>query len=397
MARRNHDVRRGDGFIDERVTKAGDIRYRARWYEGKSLRSKTFGTVHDAEDHLRKVGRSMRSGTYEPESRLTVATLLSEYFERMRSEWTSNTYANYVTIRDKIIVPAIGKRLVAQIRPRDMRIFMDRLQSEYSASRVVVIRAVLSGAFREAVELDIIDRNPLADIRIKQPEQPDIAVWTIDDVKKLMAYIVDKPRDNAWYRLALTTGMRPGELRALSWESLSLEDGSVLVSRTASRDERYRPVIKQATKTGKSRLVNIPPATVAALREWRTYHLQERLRADVWHDNDLVFPGSDGRLMPQQSHARHHRDTCLAAGVPYLKPHGMRHTVATLLLEDGTNDKLVALILGHTRTRTTNQLYNHPTRRAHEAAADFLESRFSMGEWENPMGESDSDGSEIVQ
>lgn len=396
MARRKHDIARGNGFIDERVTKSGEARYRARWHEGRSLKSKTFGTIHDAEDHLRRVGRSKSAGTYEPESRLTVATMLAEYFERMRREWTSNTYANYVTIRDNIIVPAIGKRIVAQIRPRDMRIFMDRLQAEYSPSRVVVVRAVLSGAFREAVEMDIISRNPLADIRIKQPEQPDIIVWTTGDVRKLMAHIANSPRDDAWYRLALTTGMRPGEMRALAWSAVDVKDGTVLVSDTASRDERYRPIIKKSTKTGKARRVKIPPATVEALRKWRSRHIEERLRADSWQDNDLVFPGANGSLMPQQSHARHHREVCLAAGVPYLRPHGMRHTVATLLLEDGTNDKLVASILGHTRTRTTNQLYNHPTRRAHEAAADFLESSFQMGEKGESMGESSEGGTGAV-
>lgn len=380
---RKHDVRRGDGFIVERVTSTGETRYQARWKDGSKWKSKTFGEVEEAEDHLRSVRRRKHAGTYEPESRLTVAVLVDEYLTRGRGRGkkplSPNSIANYRTIQKNIIDPAIGHRIAATLRPRDMRLFMDRLESEYSPSRVVVIRAVLSGAFSEAMELGILDRNPLSGVRVQQPEPTELTIWTQEDVEKLFRYIADKPKLNAWYLLALTTGMRPGEMRALAWENIDFDNQTVLVSDTVSRDENYRPYIKKSTKTGGKRLVDIPESTVKALRVWRPIVLAQQLSAELWFDLGLVFPRDDGKEIPQQTQARHHRDTLLAAGVPYLKPHGMRHTVVTVLLEGGMNEKLVGEIVGHTRPRTT-RLYNQPTRNAKKAAAKYLESQVRMGE-----------------
>lgn len=395
MARRKHDVPRGAGFIDERVTSSGAVRYRARWYEGASLRSKTFATQYQAEDHLRGIARAKRIGKYEPESRLTVEALLAEHFARMRKAWTSNTYANYVTIRDRIITPSIGKRLVTEIRPRDMRLFLDKMEAKYKPARVVVIKAVLSGAFRSAVELDIIDRNPLSDIRVKNPAPAKVNVWTAEEIKRLFAHVADKPRINAWYRLALSTGMRPGEMRALTWSNLNLDKGTMLICGTASRDERYRPIIKAGTKTGDSRKVRLPTSTVKALKSWRKIHLEERMKADSWLEMDLVFPRADGGLLSQQTQSRWHRKALNEAGVPYLNPHGMRHTFITLLLEEGMNEKLVGDIVGHSRPRQTME-YNQPTQRAHNAVMAFLEESYGTGEWESSMGESGDGGAEVV-
>lgn len=376
---RKHDVRRGDGYISERTTRAGITRYQARWQDDGKWRSKTFRTSDEAEDHLRTISRAKRDGRYEPESKMTVAEIVTVYLERNRKDWSSNTYANYRTIRDNIIVPAFGHRIASHLRTRDMHILFDRLEDEFSASRLVVIRAVLSGAFREAHERGIVDRNPVTGIKLKQPEAPDIEVWTVAERERLLAYVANDARLNAWYRVALTTGMRPGEMRALKWSDVDFENGVLRVEDTVSRDERFRPTIKKGTKTGKARFVDIPSGTVSALKTWRPEYLKMRLRAEHWHDLDIVFPRDDGWISSQQTHARHHHQVCVGAGIRYLTPHGSRHTVVTTLLDAGLNEKLVGQIVGHTRTRTTHR-YNHPTREAHRRAAELLEENVGMRE-----------------
>lgn len=389
-------IRRGDGYISERVTKSGATRYNARWQDGGNWKSKTFGTRDEAEDHLRTVGRQKRDGRYEPESKMTVRDIVTVYMERNRDTWSSNTYANYVTIRENIIIPAFGHRVAAHLRSRDIRILFDRLEKEYSPSRLVVIRAVLSGAFREALERGIIDRNPVSGIKLKQPDEPEIEVWTPEEIARLLAHVADDARMNAWYRVALTTGMRPGEMRAMRWADLDLDVGYINVVSTVSRDERFRPVIKQGTKTGKGRIVDIPAGTVAALRAWRPRWAEMKLRAKQWHDTDLVFPRADGWISSQQTHARHHYEICVGAGIRYLKPHGSRHTVVTTLLDEGVDEKLVGQIVGHTRRRTTRR-YNHPTRAAHRRAAALLDRHVGMRESVcESVSEDDHDEAETV-
>ena len=391
MAKRD-GIKRGDGYITERVGKSGNVRYQARWQDDGKWQSQTFGSRDDAEDHLRQIGRDKRDGMYQPESKMTVTQLVTAYTERRRKDWSSNTYANYKVILDKIITPTFGHRIAKHLRTKDMRLLFDRLEKDYSASRLVVIRALLSGAFREGEERGLIDRNPVTGIRLKQPDAPEFEIWTPDEVMKVLDFVADDARLNAWYRVALTTGMRPGEMRALKWSEVDFDNAKLTVQDTVSRDENFRPILKKGTKTGRARYVDIPHGTVKALKAWRPEYVKMQLKANQWHDLDLVFPRADGWIASQQTHARHHHEVCTGAGVRYLKPHGSRHTVVTTLLEEGVNEKLVGEIVGHTRPRTTRR-YNQPTRAAHRRAADILARNAGMRE---SMCVSEEDDAESV-
>ena len=272
----------------------------------------------------------------------------------------------------RVIAPTIGRERVVELTARRCQTWIDGLGKTYSPARIELVRAVATGALKEAMRMDVIPANPMAGVRMPRKRQPERVTWTAAEANAILKASEDDVQLHAYYAVALTTGMRPGEIRALMWKDIDLERGQITVRRSMTRDADYRPIVGETTKTGRVRVVAIPERTVTALRRQKVQQAERRLRADQWANTGLVFDRGDGHVMAQQTFARHHAQMCDRAGVPHVSPHGMRHTAATLLLEAGLDVKVVADTLGHSTTTTTRDIYQHTTERLQRTAADAL-------------------------
>lgn len=163
------------------------------------------------------------------------------------------------------------------------------------------------------------------------------------------------------FRMALATGMRQGELRALTWENVDLIEGAVQVRRFLARLKKGCVPIIQEPKTKTSRR-RIPwdPETLAERKTHRKRQLEERLATGSgWQDKDLVFSTSTGGYLIGGNVRDAFRQLAKKAGVPVIRFHGLRHTHATILLAKGVNVKVVAERLEHSNIRITLQVYSH--------------------------------------
>lgn len=373
MARQaKRTIQRGDGYIVNRATVSGDMRYMARWHDGERWRARTFASNDDAEDHLRLIGRSKRSGSYVSDSELTIADLVAEHLERGRVRWSSNTVATYTTIAANQIVPMIGDLKVVDATPRRMQRWIDDLGHSFGPSRIGSIRAVMTGAFREAMQLGVINRDPLQGVRMPKRQRVTRTVWSASESARIINHTQDNIRLHAWYVVALSTGMRPGELRALQWQDITWEAGSILCRRTMTRDHRYSPVIGTTTKGGRERSIAVPDDVIVALTRLRKDQAERRLRHDAWQDHQLVFDRGNGAYMPQQTIQRWHVDASTAAGVPVIRMHDLRHTAATLMLESGIHPKVVSEMLGHRDITITLDIYTHVSKELQRQAATSM-------------------------
>ena len=179
-------------------------------------------------------------------------------------------------------------------------------------------------------------------------------------------------RLGALYVLALSTGMRQGELLALHWENLDLDAASLQVRGTLRRVDGGLAVLEPKTAASR-RQITMPAAAVDALRRHRAAQNEERLRiGSAWHDNDLVFANEIGRPIEPGNLVRRSFQALLAqAGLPRIRFHDLRHTAATLMLSRGVHSKIAAETLGHSRVGVTLDIYSHvtPTMQREAAAA----------------------------
>jgi integrase len=138
--------------------------------------------------------------------------------------------------------------------------------------------------------------------------------------------------------LALTTGMRQGELLALKWRNVDLPSATLQVQ-TAAKLVNGQMFVEE-TKTRRSRRqIALSPMAVEALKKHRLRQNEERLAAGArWNDNEYVFPNTTGKLLEPRSLRRRWFDKMLQrAGLPHIRFHDTRHAAATLLLLQGVH------------------------------------------------------------
>lgn len=374
-------MKHGEGVVTPRTAADGTVRYQCRWIEllpdgSQSRRARTFDTRDAAEDHLRDIARAKRDGRFAPVSRLTIDALIDESLERSSSRLSSRTILTYRQRARKMISPHLGSRIARDLTPLDVQRWVDQLnRAGYRASTVHAAVAVLYTVLRDARMLGIVERNAADGVRRPGITRKKITTWSEAEARRMLAVVRDDPIFGALYHVALATGMRPGELRALAWADVDMQRGQIVVRRTITKGPDGAEMIGTGTKTHRVRAVAVTDALLDVLKRHRTRQNERRLRAEAWQDLDLVFDRGDGHWLYQSQWQRFHVDACERAGVPRIRAHDIRHTSASLELEAGTHPKVVSERLGHASIEMTLDMYSHVGADLQRSAADALASR----------------------
>ncbi|HEY7093609.1 MAG TPA: site-specific integrase, partial [Ktedonobacterales bacterium] len=180
----------------------------------------------------------------------------------------------------------------------------------------------------------------------------------------------------ALYVVALSTGMREGELLALRWRDVALPevgDGSLRVQHTLHWRDNVMSIEEVKTETGR-RQIHLSAHATEALKQHALRQRQEREKlGPIWRDNDLVFCNTVGGAIHVSNFRRQSFAPLVkAAGVPYIRPYDMRHTAATLLLLAGIHPKVVSEMLGHSSVTITLTIYSHVLPMIQRAAAEAM-------------------------
>ncbi len=193
-----------------------------------------------------------------------------------------------------------------------------------------------------------------------------------EQVRRFLQALVGD-RLEALYILAITTGARQGELFALRWCDVDLENQRIAIRGTLTRGPGG-PVVTE-TKTGRGRQVLLTGSSVTALQQHRVRQLEERLRAgSEWTDGDFVFTNEvGGPLHTSNVTTRSFRPALKRAGLPTIRFHDLRHSTASLLMAQGVHPKVVSERLGHSQISITLDLYSHVTPTMQAVAVTAIE------------------------
>ena len=200
-------------------------------------------------------------------------------------------------------------------------------------------------------------------------------VLDLAEARRLCSAAAEDTENGVLPILAVTTGMRQGELLALRWRDVDLERGTLAVTGTLQRVPN-KGLTRDEPKTLRSRRqVRLPPTAVTALRRQQAAQAAARLVAgDRWNDGDWVFASPFGAPLNAWAVRRHFAALLKQAELPPIRFHDLRHTAATLLLGQGVHPKVVADLLGHTTVAMTLDRYSHVAVAMHQQAADALEA-----------------------
>jgi integrase len=268
------------------------------------------------------------------------------------------------------MVPYIGKLKLSALSSANIRSMWTRMQSKGLANRTIRhCHSVLHNAFQLAVKWRYMSHNPVDGVTAPRAERREMRTLSADEVHKLFE-VTKGDRWHALWVVLATTGLRLGEVTALRWSDLDLVKGTAVIQRGLQRQRGKGLVFVEPKSQSSRRTVQLPSGAVAILEEHRSMLLRQRLAAsDLWQDRDLVFPSLlGGPVDPGTVNAALHTALHLA-GLPRLHVHDLRHTAATLLLEQGTHPKIVQDLLGHSSIAITLDTYSHVTPRMHKEAA----------------------------
>ncbi len=342
--------------------------------ERKSLYTKT---RQEAARVLADAIRDREQGITASTERQTVEAFLSSWLDTVKKhEVRPSGYARYVVDVRNHLIPGLGRHPLSKLTAQQVQAFYaQKLDDGYAAATVQHMHVALHGALDYAIGLGLVHRN-VADM-VKSPRiiRREMAILSEAQARSLLS-AVQGERLEALIVLAISTGMREGELIALRWRDVDLENASLQVRRTLQRTlDGY--AWEDAKTSHSRRRIALSDGTIEALRRHRAHQAEERLLlGEAWENLDLVFPNPvGGRLSQFTFKTRSWFGRMLRrAELPMIRFHDLRHTAATLLLARGVNPKVVSEMLGHSSVAVTLSLYGHVTPHMQKEAAKTMDA-----------------------
>ena len=307
--------------------------------------------------------------------RHTVGAWLESWLKTVRPTLRPRTWIRYGELCRVHLIPAIGRLQLGRLQPAHLEAFYaERLAAGSSPTTVHHTHMVLHGALAAAVRQGQVNRNVAELVTPPRMAQSEMRVLDPGEVRRLCAVAAEDPDHGALLILAVTTGMRQGELLALRWRDVDLERGALAVTGTLQR-VRGEGLVRGDPKTQRSRRqVRLTPTAVAALRRrQRAQAITTPPAMGTSSGGDWVFTGPHGApLDANTARAAWHR-LRRQADLPPIRCHDLRHTAATILLGEGIHPKIVADLLGHATVAITLDRYSHVAMAMHQGATDAFE------------------------
>ncbi|MBA2374865.1 MAG: site-specific integrase [Rubrobacter sp.] len=374
---------KGDG-----ITKRKDGRYVGRYTvhtpDGPKRKTIYGRKYKEVEKKLAEARGDAARGIVYDDANLKVGEYLSRWLtDCVRGTVRQRTYERYAALVRVHLAPAFERVELAKLRPDHVRgLYRSKLDGDpekeitpLSPRTVLHIHRTLSKALKQAVSDGLIPRNAVASVKPPQPRREEIRPLNRSQVRALFEAASDAGSE-ALYVVAVTAGLRRGELQGLKWDDIDLDASSAMLQVRRTLSEPKGGYIFEPPKSGKGRNIRLTRKATAALKAHRKRQLEERMRlAGLWEDHDLVFPSSIGTPVSGSNLNRAFKAHLKRAGLPHsTRFHDLRHTCATLLLRQGVNPKFVQELLGHSDIALTLNVYSHVLPDMGDAAAEAMDS-----------------------
>lgn len=386
-------------IIDKGITLRKDGLYSARFVDKTGVRqTKYFHSIPEARNWLEEA----RYADKHNQTILSTETTLNEWFDffvnNIIIDLAPNTKRNYKERYYRNIQPLLGNMLLTEIKPLHCKLVFNQMEnSDYSGSTIRQAYICMGTLFKSALENDLITKHPMNGVRFNKPvkEASDIKVLTIEEQQKFLE--VAKSSHNYYqYALLLETGLRTGELIALTWNDVDFENRTLTIKK--SMEYRYSTGCWRAGPTKSPQSYRTIPLTNRALEILETIYknrpyqkhsetLSQNLeyldrhtgKTQTFSMEDLIFLNwRTGEPAKNSSYDTHIYKLCDKANIKRFSMHTLRHTYATRAIESGMQPKVLQMLLGHSNLKTTMDRYVHVTDESMIKAVEQFENNKLM-------------------
>lgn len=292
---------------------------------------------------------------------ITFKTLVEEYFGDMKTRLRETTISNKQYLFDTKITPYLGRLQIKDITPSTIRKWQNEvlLSSDYSPTYIKTINNQLSAVFNYAVKYYDLPKNPCRIAgSVGKKHAAEMNIWTVDEFEKFIV-TEDKPASKLAFEILFWTGMRTGELLALTPADI-LPDKSIVINKSFTKLDGKDIVSPPKTAKG-NRTVTIPEFLYNEIYEYinSVYEIQP---------DERIFYFTKHHLNKEMKRCSE------IAGVKNIRVHDIRHSHVAMLIEKGYNILIISERLGHENVETTLNTYGHLYPNKHRELADELEN-----------------------
>ncbi|MGW0085528.1 tyrosine-type recombinase/integrase [Streptomyces sp. NPDC003393] len=390
----------GDGTVYQRkdgrweaagyVLAPGNTRRRVRVYGA---------TRKDALAKLTEKIAASNRGLPIPSAQGSVAAYLTYWLDTVAvHHLRENTHTRYTSCVNRYLIPGLGKKKLTKLTTKDIRTWLNQLRTTcqcctrrldarrdqprccaigqccsklLSPLTLNYIHSVLKSALEHAVREGEIPRNVARNVRTGTPRPRRFEPLTADEARQLLT-TAQGHRLHALFELALHTGLRKGELFGLHWEDLNLDAGTAAIRRTLQRNAGGLTTLPTKTRASERRIA-VPARCVQSLKLHHEQQQREREAAGAaWQHSGHVFTAAQGGAIDPTNLTRTFLTLLRKAGLRRIRFHDLRHSTATLLLEQGVELVVIKELLGHAHIGVTATVYAHVRLRLQREAMTAL-------------------------
>jgi integrase len=339
------------------------------------------GSRKDAQVELQRILKSLNDGAYIEPTKITVRDFLKDWLETVRAQISIKTHERYDQAVNLYLIPAFGNCLLTKLTPSVIQQAYnvwetsgrrDRKAGGLSPQTRLHIHRIFKSALKHAFQFQLIVRNPADAIKPPRVAKGTLTTLTVEQ----SAILLDAVRGKTIYMpvlLALTTGMRRGEILALRWKNVDFEKKTVRV--VESIEQSKKGIRFKAPKTERTRAIILPDYAVEELKAWKDKQAEEFLELKLQQNEDsLVCSRFDSTpVWPTSVTHEFIKAIKKLPNLPRVRFHDLRHSHATQLLAAGIHPKIAQERLGHSTITTTLDLYSHVTDTMQDEAAEKLD------------------------
>lgn len=347
--------------------------------------SYTAQTKTECQQWIRKTNQQVDQGFTLKGTEIKLKDFLQDWLFTLKASRSTRTVEVYSRFVELDIIPILGNHTLTNITPDMVQQMYDRqLAVGKSNHHVHYLHKVTNVVMNHALKLRLIPRNPCQGTTFPKLTHKEMKFYDEPQVQQLLntALTIGDPYYPIYY-LAIHTGMRQGELLGLKWEDIDLNRRTLQVKRQCVRSRDYGFKFSKPKSKSGVRTIILGQLAVEVLKVQQIHITEMQRKAkDEWESYDLVFPNLTGKPINNMHMRRRFYQLLKEAGLPKIRFHDLRHTAATLMLNNGIPVIIVSRRLGHSKPSITLDVYGHLIPNKQEEVAILMDK--IMSPMENP-------------
>ncbi|MDM5188577.1 site-specific integrase [Bacillus sp. DX4.1] len=345
----------------------------------KQIRRRGFASRREANEEMTLLKAEYLNDDFLKLSHMSYEVFMEQWFKERENQLQKSTFRANYTHYLNIIKPRLGHLKMQEITTMHLQYYINTLIEEghYSKGTINLTFSFIRTSLKRAKILKLIKNNPAVDVVLPRIAKTEMEVWTLNQVNYFLREskkMKNTTRFHISFSIAILTGMRQGEILGLRWKDIDLENNLIYIRQTLSERGELKYGAKNKTSI---RTIHIPNILVEELKSHCKFVEYEKEKAgDKYTDLDLVLPSKYGKPLDSRSIRRSFYNVTEKLELPKIRFHDLRHTHATLLIQQNVNVKLISERLGHSDIGTTLNTYSHVLPDMQRSVAEKLDEVF---------------------